>query len=149
MLSLTRKTEYALIALSHMARGDCQLATARCIAEQYQVPSALLMNVLKTLCRCKLIRSIRGAKGGYSLAKPAEEVSLADVIAAVEGPVRFVRCAGDPEDDGDPCLRTPICPVSRPARRVHQQLCTFLKGITLAEIVKDEDLAGRIVKIAE
>lgn len=143
MLQLTKKTDYAILALSYMAQRPQVICTAREIAEQFHVPSALLMNVLKTLCQGELVRSLRGAKGGYTLARQAETVTLADIIVTVEGPVRFVQCAAKPAEGADPCSLMDTCPVSRPVRKVHSQLNDFLKQVTLAQIAFDQDYGGR------
>ncbi|MCK6455744.1 MAG: Rrf2 family transcriptional regulator [Phycisphaerae bacterium] len=140
MLALTRKTDYALIALAYLVQNRGEVANARAIAERYHVPVALLMNVLKTLAHEGFIRSLRGAKGGYVLAVEPDSVSLYDLIRAIAGPIRFVQCAGA-EGDGtagaDPCDLEHSCPISRPARRVHEKLEQFLKQITLADIAGD------------
>src|SRR5690606_10453865 len=81
MLSLTRKTEYALIALFHLARESERVCTAREISARYHLPPALLMNVLKCLASGDLLLSTRGAKGGYRLALPPEAISLSAIIA--------------------------------------------------------------------
>jgi len=143
MLQLTKKTDYSILALSYMAQRPQSVCTAREIAEQFHVPSALLMNVLKTLCQGELVRSLRGAKGGYTLAMPAEQISLADIIAVIEGPVRFVQCAARGDGPRDPCVLMATCPVSRPVRKVHNQLNDFLKQVSLAQIAFDEDYGGR------
>ena len=94
MLALTKKTDYAIIALAHMAQRQ-EMASAREISERFHIPLQLLMNILKSLCHGEVVRSTRGVKGGYSLAMRPEQISLDTIIRAVEGPVRFVQCAGD------------------------------------------------------
>ncbi|MGB9625707.1 MAG: RrF2 family transcriptional regulator, partial [Phycisphaerae bacterium] len=76
MLALTKKTEYALIALTCLARAESRWVSAREISAQYGIPLALLMNILKTLAQSGLIRSVRGARGGYVLARPASDISV-------------------------------------------------------------------------
>jgi len=139
MFALTRKTDYAIIALSHMARHVGSVCNAREIAERYHVPTALLMNVLKTLCQQELVRSIRGAKGGYALAMPAKRLTLAAIIAAVEGPIRFVQCTGRSDATESACDLLDVCPVKAPVHRIHEKLASFLEQITLADIVRDLD----------
>jgi Rrf2 family protein len=148
MLQLTKKTDYSILALSYMAQRPNTVCTAREIAEQYHVPSALLMNVLKVLCQGELVRSLRGAKGGYCLARPADSITLADIIMTIEGPVRFVQCAAKPAEGKDACRMMGTCPVSRPVRKVHNQLNDFLKQVTLAQIAFDEDYGGRVAAFA-
>ena len=92
MLAFTRKTDYALIALTHMAKHSEECDSAREIAGLYGIPLPLLMNILKQMAQQGLAQSVRGPRGGYRLAMPAEKISLNDIIKAVEGPVQLVQC---------------------------------------------------------
>lgn len=152
MFALTRKTDYAIIALTEMARRDGEVLNARQIAERHHIPSALLVKVLKILAQGELVRSIRGARGGYSLALPAGRITLGSIIATVEGPVRFVQCATEPEAGESPCELMKNCPVSRPMRRVHEKLKALLSEVTLAEIAFDRNFiappAGAGVRVS-
>lgn len=148
MFTLTRKTDYAIIALSHMAHNPGAVFTAREIAEQYHMPPASLMNVLKTMCQGELVRSIRGAKGGYQLAMPAERLTLVDVISAVEGPIRFVQCTGQRGETETDCDLLDTCPVKRPVHRIHEKLTIFLEQITIADIVRDAEGGDRMVDLS-
>ena len=80
MLTLTRKTEYAMIAVCHLAHAGHKVVSARDIAEAHGVPLPLLMNVLKRLNRTGHVHSVRGAKGGYVLAVPPEQFTLDGLI---------------------------------------------------------------------
>lgn len=139
MLSLTRKTEYALIAVCHLARTGGDVISAREISERYDVRLPLLMNVLKTLNQAGLLRSERGAKGGYRLAVPPPEITLGDVIEAVEGPAKLVRCAppANVNQSGDCCELVSSCPVRLPLAKIDDRLKTFLRNVTIAEIAFD------------
>lgn len=148
MFTLTRKTDYAIIALSHMAHKPEGVFTAREIAERYHMPPALLMNVLKTMCHGELVRSIRGAKGGYTLAMPPERLNLASIIATVEGPIRFVQCTGRRAVADTDCDLLDVCPVKRPVHRIHQKLTMFLEQITIADIVRDAENGDRVVDLS-
>ncbi len=147
MFALTRKTDYAIIALSHLAQHPQGLCTAREIADRYHVPQSLLMNVLKSLCHNQLVTSTRGVKGGYTLAMPADEITLAEIISAVDGPVRFVQCA-DQSAAQEPCDLLEVCPVTRPVRKVHEKLVEFLHQVTLAHIAYDPEYRGRGVALS-
>ncbi len=138
MLSLTKKTEYGLIGLCHLARaGATQVTSAREIADEHKVPLPLLMNILKELNQAEIIKSVRGAKGGYTLAKPAHELSLASLVEALEGPVKFVRCA-EPRPDGEHhCDIECSCIVRRPLMKIHERMKEFLTNVTLAELAFD------------
>lgn len=135
MLTLTRKTEYALIAVCHLAHaGPQKVVSARDIAEAHGVPLPLLMNVLKKLNRTGHVNSVRGARGGYVLATSPEEFTLDTLIEAVEGPVHLVRCA-NPDKNGRKCTLTGPCPISGSVRKVHEKLREFLGNVTIADFV--------------
>lgn len=139
MLALTKKTGYGLIAMAHLAGlEDRGLASAREIAERLDVPSALLMNVMKRLSAAGYVESVRGARGGYRLARRPEEINLADVVTVLEGPIRLARCVSGQlgERDECGCMLMARCPVTDPVHRVQRRLNDFLKTLTLAEIVE-------------
>ena len=84
MLNMTKKTGYGLIAMTHLASlSGGELACARKIAEQFNLPTSLMMNVLKQLSAAGFVESVRGARGGYRLAKRPEDISLADLVEAL------------------------------------------------------------------
>ena len=137
-MALTKKTGYGLIAMTRLAGlAEGRLASAREIAEQFGVPQSLLMNVLKDLASAGYVESVRGAHGGYRLAKPAEEISLGGVITAVEGPVRLAECVRDETGDDEECTCQVMaaCPIADPVHRVHRRLNDFLNKVTLAELI--------------
>ena len=134
MLTLSRKCDYSLIALVHLAKSPGEVASAREIADQYEIPLPLLMNILKLLHREGVVSSVRGAKGGYSLAADPKQLSLKDVVLMVEGPVRLVKCA-DSREDEERCQRTGLCPVRPSALKLHKKFAAFLDGVSLADIV--------------
>ena len=93
MLRLSKKADYALMAMRHLAlRSDAGSSSAREIAEQYDIPVELLAKVLQRLARRGLLTSHQGTRGGYILSRPASQISVADVIQAIDGPVAFTAC---------------------------------------------------------
>lgn len=139
MLAFTKKTGYALLAMAHLAElGDGSLASAREIAETFGVSTSLLMNVLKELAAAGYVESVRGAHGGYRLAVRTDELTLANLVEALEGPVRLAQCVTDEAADGEECTCEVMarCPVTDPFHRVQRRLNDFLKKISLAEIVE-------------
>jgi len=139
MLALTKKTDYALIALSFLANRPGKVVSAREIAGISGVPLPILTNTLKSLSHAGIVASERGSRGGYTLAKPADQVSLDELITAIEGPIHFVRCMlSDGETAQSPCIMEPSCPVRLPAHRIYDRLKQFLKSITLAELGVEE-----------
>ncbi len=149
MLALTKKTDYALIALSHLTRHAGTRVSARELARLSHVPLPILTNVLKTLAHAGLVSSERGASGGYSLARSASSISLHELIAVIEGPVHFVQCA--PDENGTNrgnCDLEPCCAIRHPAHRVHGRLKEFLESVTLAELVGDPTVTVGVPAVA-
>lgn len=168
MLSLTKKTDYALIALGYLAERRDKTVSAREIAQAYAMPSALVMNILKTLHHATLISSTRGTKGGYRLVADLDKVSLYDLIETLEGPVRLAECVllegvhceaqeriqqGTPPDDAS-CKIRQSCPIQTPIRTLHARLVKFLRDVKLADILSNSDgkhaeLPGELVGLRE
>ena len=96
-MRVSAKVDYALRALAELAVAPPGPVKAEQLATAQEIPLKFLENILLELRRAEIVASQRGAEGGYRLAKPPEEVSLADVIRAVEGPIATVRGAR-PED---------------------------------------------------
>jgi Rrf2 family protein len=140
MLTLTRKTDYALVALSHLAQ--CRAAeigpvSARQIGESYQLPLPLLMNILKELAAAKLVHSTRGATGGYSLASEPQDVSLMQVIHAIEGPIKLTPCCDPLPIVGQTCPTGENCPISGAVQKLQGRLNQFFTQLTLADLLAD------------
>jgi len=137
MLALTKKPGYGLIAMSHLAGlKDGQVASAAAIARLFGVPQALLMNVLKELAAAGFVQSVRGAGGGYRLARRPRDIHLAELTGAVERPVRLAECVTKVAADGR-CTRKMMarCPIADPVHRFHRKLNDFLQKVTLEEIL--------------
>ncbi len=153
MLAFTRKTDYALIALTHLAQHPDECNSAREIASRYGVPLPLLMNLLKVMAQQGLALSVRGPRGGYRLALPPEKISLNDIIVAVEGPVQLVQCVEWYQNKARGKLKTgcdlmAACPVRPTISRVHARLVEFLSTVTLADVV-DNSPRGHDGNLAE
>jgi len=140
MLSFTKKTEYALISLCYLADEPARTISAREIAEAYRMPTALVMNILKTLHHSGLISSTRGTKGGYRLQADLSEVSLRRLIGILEGPVRLAECVepGCQTTPGaleEPCKIASGCPIQGPIQALHAKLVSFLDEVNVADLV--------------
>ncbi|MEW6061589.1 MAG: Rrf2 family transcriptional regulator, partial [Bacteroidota bacterium] len=85
MLKLSKKVEYGLIAIRHIASVNNQISTVKEIADKYNIPNEVLAKVMQKLTRGKLILSHQGAMGGYTLARSADQISVMDVIGVIEG----------------------------------------------------------------
>lgn len=146
MLSLTRKADYALVALAYLGqrrRDDRPPVSARQIAETFGLPLPMLTNILKELAQARLIASTRGAQGGYHLAMDPEQVSLLEVVTAVDGPMRLAPCTDGLPIVGQGCGIESCCPVREPVRRLHDRLNGFFANLTLADLLDSEWPARR------
>lgn len=138
MLALTKKTDYALLALSYLARRRGALISARELSQLSRVSQPMTTNILKTLAHAGIAVSERGASGGYRLARGTHEITLESIITAVEGPLRFVQCTADPNvEDSSGCELAEHCPVRHPAQRINVRLREFLESVTLGEVIGD------------
>jgi Rrf2 family protein len=141
MLQLTKRTEYGLIALVHMADRDGEFVSVREISERYRIPRRLLAEVLKDLCQAKLVESHRGASGGYTLVGSADELALSEIVAALEGRPLLTSCeattpaSGHGEWHGE-CGLVPICPIRSPLHRIREGLWQFMQRTTLRSLVQ-------------
>lgn len=140
MLSLTRKTDYALVALARLAQAAAnggRRLSARVIADEYDLPLQLLMSLLKSLHRAGLVASSRGVNGGYSLSRQPSRISIADVVEAIEGPARLTPCCADEEPAGQclMCSLTERCPVTHAIREVNGQIAGYLRTVTLEALM--------------
>jgi Rrf2 family protein len=138
VLSLTRKSDYALVALTYLGRRRQEGAkpvSARQIAETFGLPLSLLMNILKELGQAKIVSSTRGVNGGYELTADPGRVSLLEVVTAIEGPTRFAPCTDGLPIVGQGCRLAEGCPIRDPIRRLHNRINGFLEETTLLDLL--------------
>ena len=134
MLRLSKKADYALIAMKHLAvRGTRSSSSAREIAELYDIPIELMAKVLQRLVRRGLLASHQGTRGGYQLSRLPRQITVADVIQAIDGPVTVTACSSD---DGQ-CEQFAKCNVRDPLWRVRERILAALGECTIAELASD------------
>jgi Rrf2 family protein len=134
MLRLSKKADYALLAMRHLAATPNESAlSARELAETYDIPSELLAKVLQKLVRGHLLDSQQGIRGGYGLARSAERISVADVIMAVDGPLTVTACS---EEDHS-CEQYSKCNIRDPLWRLKDRIVSALAATSIAELAVD------------
>jgi len=134
MLRLSKKADYALLAMRHLAAHvDREAVSARELAEAYDIPPELLAKVLQQLVRANLLASHQGIRGGYGLARTANAVSVADVIQAVDGPLTVTACS---EFDHS-CDQYAKCNVRDPLWRIKDRIVSALAATSIAELAND------------
>lgn len=134
MLRLSKKSDYALMAMRHLAtRSDAASASAREIAEQYDIPVELMAKVLQRLARRGLLTSHQGTRGGYRLSKPSSAISVADIIQAIDGPLTVTACSTEAEN----CGQFAKCCVRDPLWRIKDRILSALATCSLQEVATD------------
>lgn len=131
MIRITKQTDYGIVLLTHMAVRTERQWNAPDLAGETRLPLPMVSKILKLLVREGLLASHRGVKGGYSLAKPAEEVSMAEIVIALEGPIAITECIVE----GD-CSHEAGCTVRGNWQRINEAIRSALEGITLAEMAQ-------------
>ena len=134
MLRLSKKADYALLAMRHLAaQADRGAVSARELAESYDIPAELLAKVLQQLVRAQLLYSHQGIRGGYGLSRPAVAVSVAEVIQAVDGPLQVTACS---EADHS-CEQYEKCNIRDPLWRIKDRIVSALAATSVAELAAD------------
>ena len=134
MLRLSKKADYALMAMKHLAiKTDVASTSAREIAEQYDIPIELMAKVLQRLVRSGLLTSHQGTRGGYTLSKPTAAISVADIIQAIDGPLTVTACSTEDEQ----CEQFTKCNVRDPLWRIKDRILSALSTCSLAEITME------------
>ena len=132
MIRITRLTDYGIVLLTHFARHPERLTrNAPELAAAAHLPLPTVSKILKILARDGLLVPHRGAKGGFSLARSPQAITVTDIISALEGPIALTECN---VHGADRCAIESLCPVSTNWRRINRAVLDALGGLTLAEM---------------
>lgn len=134
MFKLSKKVEYGLIAIKHIANeGHIDPISAKEISQQHKIPYDLLSKVLQKLKREKILTSVHGIKGGYKLSKSPRKFTLSEIFNAIEGDNYILDCGihKDPET----CTLFKTCIISHPLQKVQRGLIKYFNSTKLSEIV--------------
>ena len=139
MLKISKRADYALMALQHIASvqfGDVtpgRVVNTKEIAEEYNIPLELLAKVLQTLAKHGMIESHNGPKGGYLLARSARESTIAQILESIEGPLGITDCSH--EKEGELCLQLQHCTIRTPLLKVQDSIFQLLNNMTLQDMM--------------
>jgi Rrf2 family protein len=139
MLRLSKKMEYALIAMQYVALNSGRVVSAKEIAEHYGISFEFLAKALQTLMRAKFIVSQQGVSGGYVLAGDPQRLTVGAIIEAVEGKPAIVECCGA---GGGTCTMHPRCPIKNPMAIIQQRIDAALHSMTLAQLASGSGASG-------
>ena len=140
-LQITNQADYALRAMLYLARlGFGKRAPSNVIAEEMNMSRIFLSRINTQLVNARLISTWRGARGGVALTRPPAEISIYDVLTAVDGPIRLVGCLDDP----DCCPFSGTCPLHKFWIRTEDVLTNQLKSTSLQDLIADEGTEGAL-----
>jgi FeS assembly SUF system regulator len=143
MLRLSKKADYALIAMTHLAHRQGEMgvsASARDIAERYDIPIELMAKVLQRLVRTGLLASTQGTRGGYALSRSPRSISVADVVQAIDGPFTVTACSTEKHD----CDQYSKCSIRGPLWQIRERIVSALGTVSLAEMAAEEDASSSV-----
>jgi FeS assembly SUF system regulator len=132
MIKLSRLADYAVVLLSQMGSAPKGVHNALDLAEQTGLPVPTVSKVLATLARDGVVRSVRGAKGGYRLTAKPERISVASIIAAIDGPIALTQCV---DQAADICTVETLCPSRAGWHKINEAVERALSGVSLAELM--------------
>lgn len=138
MLRLTRKADYGLIAVKHLA--ERRASSAKEIANCYGIPLPLLAKVLQKLARQGLLASTHGTNGGYKLARDPGAITALEVIRAIDGPTILTSCS----TRAGACYHSGRCSVRKPLRQIQLRILQVLDSITIAEMQEEPEPGERL-----
>ena len=134
MLRFTKRADYGLMAIHFIAsHGDDGAVSAKRIADEFRIPPERLAKILQQLAKKKLITSHNGPKGGYVLTRPPSEITVGQVVRALEGPLSVVSCMTEHDD----CPQFARCNLRGPVQKIQASITHVLDSMTLAELAAE------------
>ena len=134
MLRFTKRADYGLMAIHYIAINDgFGAVSAKRIAEEFAIPPELMAKILQRLAKQRLVVSTNGPKGGYALARRPTEITVGQVIRALEGPINIVSCLEDSE-----CPQMEKCNLRRPVHKIQAAISQVLDTMSLAELTSGD-----------
>ena len=131
MLKLSKLTDYATVILSYMAKDQTNMHAAQEVSDETGITQPTVSKILKLLVRAKVVTSVRGAKGGYLLARSPEKITVAAVINALEGPIALTECSASHKH----CDQASGCDIQGNWGLINQKIFNALESVTLADMI--------------
>jgi len=132
VLRISKLTDYATIILSYLALDAVKMASAPRIASDNYLALPTVSKILKILCEAKLLKSFRGTSGGYQLARSAKEITLADVVSALEGRPAVTECCSSTNF----CALDSLCAIKENWQFINKMILNTLAGVTLHDMIR-------------
>lgn len=131
MLKLSKMTDYATVILSELAKDRSRVLGAQEVAELSGIALPTVSKILKILTRAGVLTSLRGAKGGYLLAREPDRITVATIIAALEGPIALTECSASHKG----CDQASGCTIQGNWHLINQRIAQALESVTLADMI--------------
>src|SRR6059058_2848825 len=139
MLKLTKKADYGLMAMKHLAEhADQGACSAKDVADAYGIPAEALAKILQRLAKAGLLNSQHGTNGGYTLSREASKISAFEVIRAIDGPLFITSCVTVRGE----CDQTDRCNIREPLRKVNDSIEAVLKRIKISHMREEPEEAS-------
>ncbi len=137
MIRITKLTDYGIVLLSHMAQDETTVSqNVKDLAAATHLPEPTVGKLLKSLAKSGILISQRGAHGGYSLSRSASEITVAQIIGAIDGPIAITDCSN--ELSTSKCELERLCPVRSNWQKINVSIKDALEGVSLADMVKPQ-----------
>jgi Rrf2 family protein len=130
-MQITRQADYAVRAVLHLARNGDQRIATNMIAEEQHIPPSFLAKIVSQLSIAGLLHTSRGARGGVTLARDPKDISLLEVVEAIDGPIKLNECVGE----NSACSFDEACPLRPIWCEAHEELVSKLKGTNFADMM--------------
>jgi Rrf2 family protein len=141
VLKLTKKADYALMAMKHLAEHAAEgPSSAKDLADTYGIPPEALAKILQRLSKAGLLRSQHGTNGGYTLSRPAHTISALEVIRVIDGPLFITSCSTVRGE----CEQSDRCNIREPLRKVNESIAAVLKRLTISNMGEESEGPGGI-----
>jgi FeS assembly SUF system regulator len=132
MIKLSKLSDYAIVVLSCLAGVQGEVMTTGQLSEETGIPEPTVSKVLKLLSKQKVVLSARGANGGYMLERSPQDITVTELITALEGPIALTSCA---EDGNNECMIDALCPLKGGWKKVNKAVVDALDKVTLSDLL--------------
>lgn len=133
-MEISRRTDYAIRLVAALAASDGEPRSVRVVAEEYDVPYAFARSIQHDLALAGLIKSRRGVHGGMVLARPADELTLLDIVESMQGPLSIAICA----KEANWCPRDEHCPFHQVWKGADALMRNYLSSVTIQQLLEGE-----------
>lgn len=141
MLKISKLTDYGTVVMSYLALEPNSIVSASKIAKDVHLNIPTVSKLLKILSEARLVKSYRGTGGGYKLARGIQDITVADVVVAIEGKLAMTECAGETSI----CTRTTLCAIKENWQIINKVILNALTGVTLEDMIRN--LSGHPFKL--